>query len=253
MSVRRFLKKLAWTSANPRPAWEGLLGRLRHPSYKYQVGPPELYETLGRHQFDLLRTWGLAPYHSLVDIGCGSLRAGQFFIRFLEARNYCGIDPNRQLVQEGIERNLEKGLLEKKRPRFRYDANFSLSAFSRTFDFLLAHSIFTHAPQHLIKKCLAEACKVISTTSLFFATYNKGAIDYNGDRWIAPGGDSDGTFHGHVTYTFARISALAEEVGLQCAEMDVVHPAGASWVAIYRLDAAFANGRSADRFPSDRF
>jgi len=228
----RLAGKMLWALRHPRSAVRNMVGRARYPAYKYCVGPPEMYEALGLYQFELLKACGLRPNHSLLDIGCGSLRAGKFFVRYLDTGNYAGIEPNRQILEEGIRHNLDRRTAEEKKPSFSNDDEFTLSVFNRRFDFLLAHSILTHAPQQQIERCFVEARQVMTATSLFLANYNKGESDYSGTNWISPGGHHDGCFHGAVTYRFACISSLAQRADFQCAELDVVHPTGSSWVVL---------------------
>ena len=47
-----------------------------HNHYKAYVGPPSVYDLVGAMQFNLLTSFGLRDFHKLLDIGCGSLRAG---------------------------------------------------------------------------------------------------------------------------------------------------------------------------------
>ncbi len=215
-------RKLLWALGHPQEALMSIAYRVRYPQYKRHVGPPELYSVIGRHQFELLQLCGLCPNHSLLDVGCGSLRAGKLLIPYLQPGNYFGIEPNRDVLREGIRHNVDQATLEEQRPTFSYDTEFNLGVFGRQFDFLLAHSIFTHASQQQIRKCFIEARKVMSPTSVFLANYNKADTDtdYTGTEWVYPA---------HVAYTFAGISALAEEAGLRCLELNSEHPAGASW------------------------
>jgi SAM-dependent methyltransferase len=213
-------RKLLWALGHPKTALMSVAYRVRYPQYKRHVGPPELYSTIGQHQFELLQRCGLRPNHSLLDVGCGSLRAGKFLIHYLQPGHYFGIEPNQKVLRHGVRHNLDSETREDRRPTFSYDTEFNLSLFRRQFDFLLAHSIFTHASQHQIRKCFIEARKVMSPASVFLANYNKADTDYSGTQWVYPS---------HVCYTFARISALAEEAGLRCLQLDSEHPAGASW------------------------
>lgn len=50
------------------------------------------WEALGKLQFDYLVANGLKPGHRLLDIGCGTLRGGRHFIRYLAPGGYTGID-----------------------------------------------------------------------------------------------------------------------------------------------------------------
>src|SRR5690242_11872125 len=67
------------------------------PHYRSFVGPPERYDLLAALQFNLLTSLGLREYHSLLDIGCGSLRAGRLFMTYLLPGNYCGVEPEQWL------------------------------------------------------------------------------------------------------------------------------------------------------------
>ena len=60
-----------------------------------------LWDEMGRHQFDFLRDQGLDPHHCLLDIGCGSLRGGQYFIDHLEPGYYCGFDLSGEVIDAG--------------------------------------------------------------------------------------------------------------------------------------------------------
>ena len=44
--------------------------------YRAYVGPPEDYDLIAAMTFNLLTTLGLRQHHSLLDVGCGSLRIG---------------------------------------------------------------------------------------------------------------------------------------------------------------------------------
>src|SRR5947209_178803 len=41
------------------------------------------WDTIGKLQFDFIVRQGLEPRHVLLDIGCGALRGGRFFIEYL--------------------------------------------------------------------------------------------------------------------------------------------------------------------------
>src|SRR6476620_10345865 len=56
-----------------------------------------LWDEIGQLQFDFLVSNGLKPQHYLLDIACGSLRAGIHFIPYLETGHYLGIDKEPEL------------------------------------------------------------------------------------------------------------------------------------------------------------
>ncbi len=191
--------------------------------YRAFVGPPKKYDLVSAMQFNLLTFLGLREHHSLLDIGCGSLRGGKLFVPYLLPGRYFGIEPEQWLIEEGIKNELGKDLAEMKQPAFSNDDNFTLSIFGRKFDFILAQSIFSHASQPQIRRCLSEAAKVMKRTSVFAATFVKGEEDYVGNEWVYPG---------CATYTLERMIGLTEEVGLICRPIDWPHPNRQTWVVI---------------------
>ncbi|MFQ3684240.1 class I SAM-dependent methyltransferase [Roseiflexus sp.] len=168
---------------------------------------------------------GLREHHTLLDIGCGSLRGGKLFIPYLLPGHYYGIEPERWLVKEGISRELGQDLVRLKRPEFSHDSSFTLSTFGRQFDFILAQSIFSHTSKAQIHRCLEEADKVMSPSSLFIANYAIGEQDYEGDDWVYPGG---------VTFTPTSMSRFGAEHGLTMMPIYWPHPHGLSWFVFVR-------------------
>ncbi len=195
--------------------------------YRAFVGPPNKYDLVSAMQFNLLTALGLREHHSLLDIGCGSLRAGRLFIPFLLPGHYYGIEPEQWLIEEGIDRELGHDVITLKQPVFSNDSNFTLSTFGRTFDFLLAQSIFSHASATQIRRCLDEACRVMTPTSIFAATFIKGDSNYTGEEWVYPG---------CVTYTPDFMAELAQEVGLALKPIKWAHPTEQTIVVIAHPD-----------------
>ncbi len=197
------------------------------PHYRAYVGPPEKYDLVAAMQFNLLTFLGLREHHYLLDIGCGSLRAGRLFITYLLPGRYFGIEPNAWLIQEGIRHEVGNDLIRMKQPTFSHDSNFTLTIFNREFDFLLAHSIFSHAAEHQIRRCLSEARKVMKPTSLFAATFVQGETNYEGQNWVYPE---------CVTYTLEHMQRLAREHGLNCTPIRWPHPNNQTWLILTRTD-----------------
>lgn len=56
----------------------------------------------------------------MLDFGCGSLRLGRLLILFLNDGRYFGIDPNRWLIEEGLERELGRDAARIKKLHFSY-------------------------------------------------------------------------------------------------------------------------------------
>lgn len=155
--------------------------------YRAFVGPLARYDLMAALQFSLLTALGLRDHHFLADIGCGSLRVGRLLIPYLLPERYFGIEPEQWLVEEGLRNELGEDIVAVKRPTFSAVPDFQLSSFGQTFDFLLAHSIFSHAAPNQIERCLSEARRAMHTESLFVATYISGGENYVGDTWTYPG------------------------------------------------------------------
>ena len=148
--------------------------------YRSFVGPEDKYDIFSAIQFNLLTSLGLLENHRLLDIGCGSLRSGRLFIPYLQPERYFGIEPHEWLVEQGISNQIGHDIIGLKKPSFVYDDNFSFGRFDKKFDFLLAHSIFSHTTQSQLRQCLAEASQVMTTSSIFAATFVEGEKNY---RW----------------------------------------------------------------------
>jgi cyclopropane fatty-acyl-phospholipid synthase-like methyltransferase len=129
-----------------------------------------MWEEIGRLQFEFLRARGLKPGHRLLDIGCGSLRGGIHAIKYLETGNYYGLDMNPSLI-EAARHELKLAGLTHKNPHLAVSDRFELGLFRQKFDYLLAHSVFTHVFANHIIRCLAEVREVLASKGQFFATF----------------------------------------------------------------------------------
>src|SRR6266498_1590855 len=195
--------------------------------YRAFVGPPEKYDLVAAMQFNLLTALGLRENHTLLDIGCGSLRAGRLFIPYLLSGNYFGLEPNRWLIAQGVDKEIGEDLLRIKRPVFDHNDEFKLTAFGRQFDYLLAQSIFSHAAPGQIKTCLEEAKKVMHPKSIFVATYSPGQQNYDGCEWLYPE---------CATYTEGYMLQLATNAGLVAVPHPWEHPNDLRWLLITQAD-----------------
>src|SRR5437763_15161476 len=93
------------------------------PHYRAYVGPAEDYDLIAAMTFNLHTTLGLRQHHSLLDIGCGSLRIGRLLIPYLNRGKYFGIEPAEWLVAEGIKQELGETLVQVKQPTLFYSVS----------------------------------------------------------------------------------------------------------------------------------
>lgn len=181
------------------------------------------YDLVGAMQFNLLTALGLREHHSLLDIGCGSLRAGRLFIPYLLPGRYFGIEPNSSLVQAGIANELGADAVLVKKATFSDNSSFELSVFGATFDFIVAQSIFSHTSQDQISRCMQEAARVLNPRGLFAATFIEGDEDYEGSGWVYPG---------RVTYRESTVTALVTEAGLGMKPLGWANPHRQRWILV---------------------
>ncbi|MGD0815396.1 MAG: class I SAM-dependent methyltransferase [Verrucomicrobiota bacterium] len=130
-----------------------------------------MWEEIGSLQFEFLKKKGLAPRHRLIDIGCGCLRGGVYFVPYLEQHHYYGIDINASLIEAGKKELFKHtGNIDKK-PDLRVTDRFDMVQFGAQFDYALAISVFTHLYANHIGRCLVEIKKVLVPGGKFFATF----------------------------------------------------------------------------------
>lgn len=189
--------------------------------YRAYVGPPEFYDVLSAIQFNLLVTLGMRDTHRLLDIGCGSLRAGRLFIPYLRKGRYFGLEPVPDLIEQGLSHELGHDILKVKSPTFRYNADFDLECFETKFDFMLAQSIFSHTSRAQIEQCFRHAARVMQPQGIFAATFFDGGPDYNGDSWTVK-----------ALFGMNSMKAMAEDAGLECYPIDWAHVDLQTWIVL---------------------
>jgi SAM-dependent methyltransferase len=164
---RRWLTRTAAKMA-PRHRTRIFNSRLNPNRHRLVVGG--MWDEMGALQRDFLVGQGLRPSDTLLDVGCGSLRGGLHFVRYLDAGHYCGLDRNHALLKAGGRELALAGLAGKGAVLLQDDA-FRFSRFDRTFDYALAQSVFTHLPFNVIMRCLSEMETALKPGGRFYATF----------------------------------------------------------------------------------
>ncbi len=223
-----------------------LLDKARRLATKHFLGggPPERFSEYGRTQLIALLRQGLYPSAKLLDVGCGCLRAGYWLIHFLDPGCYCGIEPNRTMLQNGIDELLSDGTLEAKRPRFDHNDEFDFSVFGEKFDFFLARSIWTHAPKSAIETMLDGLVAHGSDGAVFLTSYKPPVPlvrpDYKGSSWVGASHESDKP--GIVRHSYRWIEEQCRRRGLTVRELREDNFGSQRWLRIDRTGAP--GGRS---------
>jgi SAM-dependent methyltransferase len=184
--------------------------------YRAYVGPPEDYDLIAAMTFNLLTTLGLRQHHSLLDIGCGSLRIGRLLIPYLNRGKYFGIEPAEWLVAEGIKQELGETVVQAKRPPFFFTDSPEIAGRANvSFDFALAQSIFSHCGLDLIRSWLSAISRSLAPDGILLATFLPGDEDAPQTGWVYPE---------CVNYRTATLERAAAEVNLRFEILDWKHP-----------------------------
>jgi len=199
---------------------------------------PALYDFEGASQFNLLTLLGLREDQYVLDVGCGSLRAGRLLIPYLQRGHYYGLDPDRSLVLQGAKSEVGNDLLKLREPVFVYNADFKLDRIRQPFDFIIANSIFSHASREQILLCLRLVAETLDANGLFLATYYAGEESYAGKGWVYPG---------NARYRSTDLAAMAAVNGLQLAEIAWPHVNDQRWVMLAHRHASLARFKLGDQ------
>lgn len=191
-----------------------------------------MWEELGQLQYKWLLENGLNPEHVFLDVGCGSLRGGVHFIKYLNDGNYYGLDINQSLINAGKvelrEKNIHKNI------HLMANGNFEFNLFKQEFDFALAVSVFTHLPVNQISRCLINIDKVLNKGGKFYATFfetkDKFGLNSSNQNPIVTHMDKD-PFHYHYSifeYLVDGLSINVEYIG------DWEHPRNQKMLCFYK-------------------
>lgn len=201
LNIRSLLRTLVARRSSAMP-WRDAIGGL--------------WDQIGRLQLEFMIAQGLEPHHVLLDIGCGSLRGGVHFVRYLDDGHYYGIDAEQWLLDAAVRVELSRAGLTDRHIHLLCRDDFDFSAFGTSFDFAIAQSVFTHLPWNSILRCLRNVRDVLRPTGRFYATFFE---DPDGSHQVTsirqtPGGivtypDKD-PYH----YPFDVFAELARRTGL---------------------------------------
>ena len=208
--ILRNTRERLWPRRRPRgPDW-------------HRAGVGGRWDALGEHQFNFLTAQGLAPEHRLLDVGCGSLRGGVHFIRYLDPGNYVGIDKEAGLIEAGRRVELPRAGLEERGARFHTTDRFDLSWLppDARFDFAIAQSVFTHLRPALIQLCVAQVLDRLAPDGVFYASFFQST---DGRVVLGPGHGWRGDELQHPRYPLDVMQGLAEDAG---ARVDSIGPWG---------------------------
>jgi cyclopropane fatty-acyl-phospholipid synthase-like methyltransferase len=138
----------------------------------------EAYYMAGICQLELLKRNGLKPHHSVLEVGCGALVAGRPLMQYLDPDRYVGIEPNTWLVSAARSHfpDMDDWFLDKK-PIFLDRTDFDASEVGRRFDFVLSHSMLSHAPHWQLPLFFGKIAPLLGPYGLIVASLRMSDAD----------------------------------------------------------------------------
>ncbi len=194
--------------------------------------PLDCFELTARDPLCLALMEGLKRDSSVLEVGCGCLRVGFWFIDFLDPGKYCGIEPNAQMLDAGRELILGDRAGEKQ-PRFSLNADFDFGVFGTAFDYVVAFSIWSHASKGQILTMLDAFRRTARPGARFLASWfvpREHIPDYYGEAWVGRSHQSDQP--GVVGHQPDWIMASASSRGLNCRFFEGFTTLGQRWAIV---------------------
>lgn len=145
----------------------------------------EMWNAAGGAQYEICRAAGLKPSHKLLEIGCGCLSAGFILMQYVDFGHYCGIDPNKWLIDAALGNSFIAQIAARSAPRFVYNNQFDATPFGEAFDFIFAHSVLSHASVETMNQFLDGCTKVSASPTKIVASFRNGPTNH-ATGWIYP-------------------------------------------------------------------
>ena len=192
-------------------------------NHRAYVGPPDQYDFMGATQFRLLTGLGLREEHRLLDVGCGSLRAGKLFMQYLLPGRYCGIEPNGWLIDDPRRMEIGDDLFTLKAPRFDANTDLAMDSFGERFDFITAQSIFSHTGAGMMATALRHAAAVLAPAGQFLFTVLDDSLAVSASLPDATG-VTGWVYPDCVAFTQDHVQDAASAAGLSAQPLRWFHP-----------------------------
>jgi SAM-dependent methyltransferase len=200
----------------------------RHTDLRVADDPQEAvggrWDEIGQLQFNYLVSNGLGPSQRMLDIGCGTLRGGRHFIRYLDRGCYTGVDISSAAIAAARQLVAAENLVEKA-PTLLHNpdpAQWFGTPEEAIYEVLLAQSVFTHLDVPHIEACFGRLGSIMSPGARFFFTFKEGL-------------ESQRRHLKDYLHPFGLFSALARELGFDIDKRaDYAHPTGQAMAVVTR-------------------
>ena len=138
--------------------------------YRKWVG--DNYADIGRFQFRFITEQLLvySPDKTFLDVGCGSLRLGHKLIKHHGAGKYIGLDVSQELINYGLQYEINPIYVEEKKPRFIVNSEFDYSELGEEkVDIAWSYAVWMHLPDHLLRKALINTRDALKDDGVLFS------------------------------------------------------------------------------------
>lgn len=199
--------------------WSGLDKVLQDAGYieaRQYVGSS--WGVSGMRQFLAARQFmNILPAHSFLEIGCGALNAGQFFIDYFDADKYVCVEPNEVLHRQSAAATASIGKnVTTKQARFvtrdDFDPRPTVGEHAK-FDRVWSHSVLSHAADwQLMQYFEVIAAVLVPKTGIAMASIR--FSDGNGNPEM-PSHYSSWVYPSVSYFSFNEARCMARRVGLQ--------------------------------------
>lgn len=124
----------------------------------------------GAPVFNMLVEEGLKEDHTLLDVGCGSLRVGRFIMMYLNKGGYYGIEPNDELLAAGILCEVTDELCRLKDASFHNTTDYHWPT-DYKFDWVLISGVLVHKCHNEIYDALSAAYDMLKSGGSLIVDY----------------------------------------------------------------------------------
>lgn len=172
----------------------------------------------GRRQLELLKREGCLPSSKVLEIGCGALRAGIPIMKYVEPGNWVGVDPNKWLYEAALTRPGNRQVADERRAIFLNVDDFDASSLNIRFDYVLSHSVLSHAAHWQLPQFLHNVGKVLAPEGRIVASIRLAEGNDYGSNGSPDGGDSrdeSWVYPGVSWFSLATVVSAAESEGLE--------------------------------------
>jgi hypothetical protein len=171
----------------------------------------------------------------------------------LDPGNYCGLEPNRVMLERGLRDFVPSEIVTLKQPRFDNNDSFDFSVFGTTFTHVVARSVWTHASKRQIEQMLDGFVRCSEPGAVFLASFvpasrfsslprpARGLLkrlgvrvrpDYKGEHWAGQSHESDKPAIVAHRLSWIRSACMSRNLDVIVLSRPPINGAGQIWVVV---------------------